>query len=104
MNVEPSERLLPAAEGSLATPTTDASNLVTLLQRALQESIEADRHYRDGFLAVGAETTCPPSPARDFALAAAADKRATAAKARFAARFDELAKQYDRRQWAPEDF
>jgi len=90
--------------GSLATPTTDASNLVTLLQRALQESIEADRHYRDGFLAVGAETTCPPSPARDFALAAAADKRATAAKARFAARFDELAKQYDRRQWAPEDF
>jgi protein kinase-like protein len=90
--------------GSQAAPTTETSNLVTLLQRALQESIEADRHYRDGFLAAGEESTCPSSHARDFALAAAADERATAAKARFAARFNQLAKQYERKRWEPEDF
>ena len=37
--------------GSLSTPTGETAALVTLLQRALQDSIEADRHYRDGFRA-----------------------------------------------------
>src|SRR5262249_52675692 len=69
--------------GSIPAPTPETAHLVTLLQRALQESIEADRHYRDGFLAVGPNPTCPLPGGRDFALAAAADRRATAAKVRF---------------------
>ncbi len=90
--------------GSLPTPTTETSALVTLLQRALQESIEADRHYRDGFLDVGADATCPLPRSRDFALAERADKRATAAKVRFAATFNQLASQYGRRRWSPDGF
>src|SRR5262249_35857047 len=38
--------------GTLPAPTQDANDVVTRLQRALQASIEADRHYRDGFFAV----------------------------------------------------
>jgi Protein kinase domain len=90
--------------GSIPTPTQETARLVTLLQRALQESIEADRHYRDGFLAVGPNPTCPLVGGRDFALAAAADRRATAAKVQFAAAFNQLARRYDRRIWSPTDF
>jgi serine/threonine-protein kinase len=90
--------------GALPTPTTETATLVTLFQRALQESIEADRHYRDGFLAVGGTTTCPLPTARDFALAERADERATAAKVRFAARFNRLAGEYGRMRWSPAGF
>ena len=44
--------------GSLGTPTSDADRVVTLLQKALQQSIEADRHYRDGFASVRSDF-CP---------------------------------------------
>jgi hypothetical protein len=90
--------------GSIPAPTPEAAQLVTLLQRALQESIEADRHYRDGFLALGPDATCPLTKGRDFALAAAADRRATAAKVRFASAFNELASRYGRPAWSPGDF
>ena len=42
-----------------------AAAVVTLLQRALQDSIEADRHYRDGFLAV-TNARCPVPHNQDF--------------------------------------
>jgi predicted Ser/Thr protein kinase len=90
--------------GALPTPTPETATLVTLLQRALQESIEADRHYRDGFLALGDAATCPLPGNRDFDLAAQVDRRATAAKARFAKAFNRLARQNGEPTWSPDDF
>ena len=91
--------------GSLPTPTTETAALVTFLQRALQDSIEADRHYRDGFLVASERTRrarCPST--RDFELAARADAAATAAKVRFAKDFNVLAKRYGRSPWSPAGF
>ena len=90
--------------GALPTTTPESATLVTLLQRALQESIEADRHYRDGFLALGDAATCPLPGNRDFDLAAQVDRQATAAKVRFATAFNRLARRHDRRTWSPADF
>ncbi len=90
--------------GALPTPTPETATLVTLFQRALQESIEADRHYRDGFLALGDSATCPLPGNRDFDLAARVDRQATAAKARFAKAFNRLARQNGQPTWSPDDF
>lgn len=90
--------------GALPTPTPETETLVTLLQRALQESIEADRHYRDGFLALGDAATCPLPGNRDFDLAAQVDRRATAAKVRFAKAYNRLARQNGAPTWSPDDF
>src|SRR5207245_4765716 len=35
--------------GNFQTPTQQGADAVTMLQQALEQSIEADRHYRDGF-------------------------------------------------------
>jgi hypothetical protein len=90
--------------GALPTPTPETATLVTLLQRALQESIEADRHYRDGFLALGDGATCPLPGNRDFDLAAKVDRQATAAKVRFAKAYNRLARQHGAPTWSPDDF
>ena len=86
--------------GSIRTPTQQADDIVTLLQRALQHSIEADRHYRDGFSAVPPGTSCPLPTNADFALASKSDARATAAKEGFVAAFDPLAVRFRRRSWS----
>jgi hypothetical protein len=85
--------------GSLQTPTPQSAQVVTLLQRALQDSIEADRHYRDGFFAIGTRK-CPLPRNPSFELAARSDARATAAKRRFVAAFDPLAQRFHRRSWS----
>ena len=90
--------------GSLSTPTSETAALVTLLQGALQDSIEADRHYRDGFRGIGVGATCPLPGTRDFELAARADAAATAAKVRFAKDFNVLAERYGRSPWSPAGF
>jgi serine/threonine-protein kinase len=91
--------------GTLATPTQQASHLVTLLQQGLQDSIEADRHYRDAFAAVGAPGPgCTIPENEDFKLAAKADSRATAAKKHFIAGFDPLAVRYGQRTWSAGEF
>jgi len=90
--------------GALPAPTPETATLVTLLQRALQESIEADRHYRDGFLALGDAATCPLPGNRDFDLAAQVDRQATAAKVRFAKAYNRLARQNGAPTWSPDDF
>jgi hypothetical protein len=72
---------------------------VTRLQRALQQSIEADRHYRDGFFALGPTTACPIPRNRDFALAGRSDAQASAAKRQFVAAFDPLAARFHSRTW-----
>ena len=88
--------------GSFDAPTAHADEVVTLLQTGLQHSIEADRHYRDGFLAV-APAGCPKPGAPDFRLASASNRRADAAKEAFAARFNALARRVHRRTWSPDE-
>jgi DNA-binding winged helix-turn-helix (wHTH) protein len=90
--------------GSLQTPTPETGKIVTSLQRALQQSIEADRHYRDGFLEVQAGTRCPLPSNPSFGLAAKSDKLATVAKKHFVAGFDSLAREHGRRTWSAGGF
>jgi hypothetical protein len=75
--------------------------MVTLLQQGLQHSIEADRHYRDGFLSTDA---CPLPKTESFTLAATSDRRATAAKEVFVARFDPVATKLGERAWTAGEF
>ena len=86
--------------GSLQTPTGEAARMVTLLQRALQQSIETDRHYRDGFLETQAGASCPLESNSGFALAAKSDPLATAAKRTFLAAFNPVARRLGRRTWS----
>jgi predicted Ser/Thr protein kinase len=90
--------------GTLQTPTAEADETVTLLQRALQQSIEADRHYRDAFFAVARPAGCPLPRNANFDLASQSDAQATAAKRRFVAAFDPLAERFDRRAWSANEF
>ena len=87
--------------GTLTAPTPETDRMVTLLQRGLQYSIEADRHYRDGFRAA---KSCSSPTAATFLLAANADRRATTAKELFVARFDPLARQLHERVWTARQF
>jgi len=87
--------------GSLTGPTREADRMLTLLQQALQHSIEADRHYRDGFLG---SDTCPLPKNQSFRLAADSDRRATTSKELFVARFDPLATSLGRRAWTAGEF
>ncbi len=90
--------------GTLRTPTQQADDIVTLLQRALQQSIEADRHYRDGFFtAVRPKTGCQLPSNPSFELAAKSDAQATAAKERFVAAFSPLAERLYRRTWSADE-
>ena len=82
-------------------PTQATDRMVTLLQQGLQNSIEADRHYRDGFLA---STKCRPPANQSFDLARASDQRATTAKELFVARFDPLARRLSSREWTAGEF
>jgi len=85
--------------GTLPTPSPQADAVVTLLQRALQQSIEVDRHYRDAFAAADGRN-CPLSDSL-FAVARADDVKATAAKRRFVAAFNPLARRFGRSAWSP---
>jgi serine/threonine protein kinase len=89
--------------GSLSAPTREADNAVTLLQRALQQSIEADRHYRDGF-ATTTSHTCPVPLNTDLKLGGTLSERATATKGQFVAVFDPLARRFGARAWSAGQF
>jgi serine/threonine-protein kinase len=88
--------------GALPTPTQRADEVVTLLQRSLQQSIEADRHYRDAFFGV-TRPGCPIRSNADFVLARASDRRASVAKQGFLSVFNPLAERFGRRTWAAAD-
>jgi len=91
--------------GNLQTPTQQATDAVTFLQQALQQSIEADRHYRDGFFTIAqSKAGCPLTQNASFRLAAQSNARATAAKKHFVAAFDPLARRFDRRSWSAGEF
>jgi hypothetical protein len=90
--------------GTLPTPTDEAAEVVTRLQRALQQSIEADRHYRDGFFAAPSGSRCPLPRNADFALAARSDARASRAKVGFVRAFNPLAERFGRKTWSATGF
>lgn len=91
--------------GNLQTPTQQAANAITFLQQALQQSIEADRHYRDGFFTTAqASGRCPVPPNASFKLAAQSNTRATSAKKRFVSIFNPLAARFHRRTWSAAGF
>jgi predicted Ser/Thr protein kinase len=85
--------------GVQQTPSAQADEVVTLLQQALQQSIEADRHYRDALVAAPPNRCALPDNA-SFALAQASNARATATKRRFVGRFNPLAQRFHRRTWS----
>jgi hypothetical protein len=78
-------------------PTDQAGKTAQLLRQAMNESIEADIHYRDGFRAA---SVCPVPKNQDFTDAKAADSRASVAKVRFVRAFDPLAQRFGRRTWS----
>ena len=88
----------------ITAPTSETDELLTTLQAALQHSIEADRHYRDGFNGFPAGVRCPLPPSEDFDLATRADREASEAKERFVAGFDPIAERTGRRTWTPAEF
>jgi hypothetical protein len=91
--------------GNFQTPTQQAADAVTFLQQALQQSIEADRHYRDGFFSIAqANVGCPVPPNASFRLAAQSNTRATSAKKRFVSIFNPLAGRFNRRTWSASGF
>jgi predicted Ser/Thr protein kinase len=86
-------------------PTRQAVAAVTELQRALQSSIEADRHYRDAFLNVGATPhPCVFPQNADLVRAGRADAQATDAKQAFVTLFNPLAARFGARQWKASEF
>jgi serine/threonine-protein kinase len=87
--------------GVMQTPTPQADDVVTLLQQALQQSIEADRHYRDALVAAApSSTSCKLPDNASFRLAQATNARATATKRRFVDVFNPLARRFHRRTWS----
>lgn len=91
--------------GNLQTPTQQAADAVTFLQQALQQSIEADRHYRDAFFTTAqANSGCPVPSNASFRLAAQSNTRATSAKRRFVSIFNPLAGRFHRRTWSADGF
>jgi DNA-binding winged helix-turn-helix (wHTH) protein len=91
--------------GNFQTPTQQAADAVTFLQQGLQQSIEADRHYRDGFFSIAqANVGCPVPPNASFKLAAQSNTRATSAKKRFVSIFNPLAGRFNRRTWSASGF
>jgi serine/threonine protein kinase len=109
------QRIGSAAEGnrqsvllqleSIPQPTAAARDAVTQLQVALQKSFEADRHYRDGFAAVGATPhPCVFPQSADFAQAARFDQQATRAKVAFIGLFNPLAARVGARRWTAGEF
>jgi serine/threonine-protein kinase len=89
--------------GNLRTPTPEADDVVTRLQAALQQSIEADRHYHDGFVG-DANAKCPLPTNESFRSAARFDNAASSAKERFVEAFNPLAQRFDRTTWSADNF
>jgi hypothetical protein len=65
----------------------------------LQQSVEADRLYRGGFIA-DERAACPLPPNQNFKRAAMFDARATNAKKRFVSAFNPLAERFHRPTWS----
>ncbi len=79
------------------TPPAAGQRASVLLQQALAHSIEADRHYRDWLSSAGG---CSFAQTSNLTAAQREDALASAAKRRFVAAFNPLARKFQRRAWS----
>jgi SMP-30/Gluconolactonase/LRE-like region len=86
----------------LNTPTAQFAQIAALLRESLVHSIAADRHYRDWLARQG--THCPTTGTPELIQAQGEDQLATAAKQRFVAAFNPLARQLHLRTWLATEF
>ena len=85
--------------GSLRASDRQTREALGLLRAALQHSITADVHYRDGFSSI-ANAQCPVPSNANFTLARRSDVLASTAKQRFVTVFNRLARSIGRRTWS----
>jgi hypothetical protein len=93
--VKDRRRVLGQVSSATGRPA-EADRAVTLLETALNYSIEADIDYRNGFRFA---TGCPPT-SDYFKGAAKADTLATKAKTRFVSAFNPLAMRFGFKTWS----
>ena len=91
------QRLLNAVNG-FAAPTLQAAQIKAALRQSLIYSAAADRAYHDWLAQQGAH--CPPAHNQAFSRTQQQDRLATAAKERFVAVFNPLARRLHLRTWA----
>jgi hypothetical protein len=89
----------------LKPPTPQAASAARLLQQALTNSIEANRHWRDWLFSLADQglTSCPLKQTPELIRAQQSDRQATAAKERFVAAFNPLASKLNGRTWRAGD-
>jgi hypothetical protein len=88
----------------LRPPTAPAATVSARLRTAIDHSIASDRHYRDWLTEIGQTPSCPPRRTAAFVAAGRQDSQATAAKQRFVAVFDSLARQQHLHTWRANAF
>jgi hypothetical protein len=89
---------------ALGSPTAQVARLRSLLGNALAHSIAADRHYRDWLGYLQGQPRCSTARNGDYAAAQREDRLASAAKQRFVAAFNPLARQLHLRTWSATEF
>jgi hypothetical protein len=107
------QSVLNQVSAMVLTDNAEANGLTVLLQKALQESIEANRHYQDWMDHLyttyynASPVGCPDGHAPQnaaFQAASGASVRATAAKQAFAAAYNPVATRFDARTWQHTQF
>jgi hypothetical protein len=89
----------------LRAPAGQATTVVARLRAALGHSIAADRHYRDWLAALErSHARCPLPRNADYAAAGRENARSTAAKRRFVAALNPLARRQHLRTWRANEF
>jgi hypothetical protein len=89
---------------ALGSPTAQVAEIRSLLGSALVHSIAADRHYRDWLGYLQGQPRCSTAHNGDYAAAQREDQLASAAKLRFVAAFNPLARQLHLRTWSAAEF
>ena len=88
----------------LGAPTAQATLIESLLRQALVYSIAADNQYRDWLSYLQGQARCSTARNQNFTAAEREDALATAAKQRFVAAFNPLARQLHLRTWSAAKF
>jgi hypothetical protein len=84
---------------TLPAPTAQTVSVKTMLRDALDHSLAADRHYRAWVVWLRSGPRCSTPANADLTAARREDVLATAAKQRFVATFDPLARSLHLRTW-----
>jgi hypothetical protein len=88
----------------LSSPTGQSAKITSLLRQALTHSIAADRSYQSWLSHLKPAAGCPLAHDRSYQAAQREDTLATAAKQRFTAAFNPLARSLGLRVWSANEF